>query len=156
MANRSSVCWYASRKAYYSWIDGVQNFLGVGPDDRPAGPNYRQACEKLHRLLTGQAVHQAGDANPVGLVLAKYLQHLEAHRRPSTVRIRKAAYRPFAARHGEMAVGDLRHSHLYEFIDAMKTVGSKPDLPGAVRWGDGATRIFLASMQAAFNWAARP
>jgi integrase len=144
------VRYFPSRKAYYCQIDGAQNYLGPGPDDAPHGPNYQAACQKFSALICDFNSLKTPDRNPVGLILAKYLLHCRAHRRPKTVKLRERFYRPFGERCGDICVTDLRHAHVYEFMAEMRAVTSTHP------WNDQTCRMFVGVLQAALNWACKP
>jgi integrase len=150
MPRRSTIRYFPSRTAYYTQIDGVQNHLATGPDDAPDGPTYKAACRKFAALVCDARADQSQDENPAGLILARFQQHTEAHRRASTVRLYKKLFRPFAQVCGELRVAELRHRHVYEFLERMRS-GKEGH-----SWGDGTCRIFIANLQAAFNWASLP
>jgi integrase len=158
MARKPQVNYFKKRKAYYTQVNGKQHRLATGPDDAPNGPTYLEAVKAFGRLLEMGNVHRAGGGNKVGVILAKYLQHLEGARKPATVKIRKRDFAAFGARYGELAVADLKPSHLDEFLATVR--GKRPRDPGKPgrnqwSWGPGAVRIFLSSIGAALNWAAK-
>jgi integrase/recombinase XerC len=143
MARKPQVRYFESRGAYYTQHEGKQHRLAAGPDDAPSGPTYLEALSAFRGLMEMGNVHRAGGGNKVGVILAQYLLHIQMRRRESTLRIRKSSLKDFVARWGELEVAQLKHSHVYEF------------LAGQDRWGDGGTRICLAGLQAAFNWAVK-
>jgi integrase len=154
MARKPEVRYFESRGAYYTQYEGRQHKLATGPDDRPNGPTYLEALSAFRGLMEMGNVHKAGGGNKVGVVLAKYMLHIESRRRDNTVKVRKKCIPPFAAKWGELAIADLKHSHVYEFLDEQR----QRHIPKANRpcgWGDGTIRLCIASLQAALNWAVK-
>ncbi len=159
MPRKPSTRFFPSRNAYYCQLNGKQHYLGPGPEDGPNGPNFTAAVKAYARLIEMGDAHRAGGGNKVGVVLAKYVLHIETRRRPSTVKIRRDAFKAFGAQYGELAVADLKHHHVYEFLArqrARQPGGTGAKGRGRPRgWGDGNTRIFLTGVQAALNWAVK-
>jgi integrase len=150
MPRRSTISYFPSRKAYYTQIDGMQNHLATGPKDEPDGPTYKAALRKFAALVCDSRADTAKDDNPVGLILARFLIHSKAHRRASTAKVKEKLFRPFASVYGELCMAELRHRHVYEFLDRMRSGAD------GRKWGSQTCRLFVAVLQAAFNWAAKP
>lgn len=156
MSRKSGISYYASRRGYYTCIDGLQNHLATGPDDAPNGPTYLAAQRKLAGLLEDQAAELNGMQNRVGVLINRYLEHVESHRSRNTRLIAEQMLAPFCREFGESPVGKLRAIHVTRFLTRMQAQG-QTDSKGHFRpWNDGTVRLFLSKVQACLNWAALP
>jgi integrase len=166
MARRPQIRYFDSRGAYYCQVRGRQHRLATGPDDFPNGPTYKAAAKRYGEIICLSDVDHAGDNNPVRAVFEAYVGHVSHRRREGTARVRLNALKPFCNfdGYGDLPVRSLAHHHCYRFLrqmqesppprkraqpgGAMKLVPGKP-------WSDGMVRTAIASLQAAFNWAAK-
>ncbi len=152
---KPSVRYFSSRGAYYCQWQGKQHRLATGPDDSPTGPTYLKALEAFKRLMQIGAVAEAGDSNTIRVVLETYLQHIERKRKPATLALRVKMYRHFVASHGEMPMGELKHYHVYKFIEEMRKPRLNVKAHRTCSWGDSHVASFIDSLHAAFNWAVK-
>ncbi|HKI30345.1 MAG TPA: hypothetical protein VKA46_00540 [Gemmataceae bacterium] len=86
MPRKPTVCYFASRNAYYCQHGGKRHRLADGPDDAPDGLNSLAALDAFKQLMQMGSVQTAGDRNTVRVVLETYLQHAKGKMR------REAAY----------------------------------------------------------------
>jgi integrase len=156
MARKPQVRYFASRNAYYTQWRGKQHPLAAGPDDAPVGPTYLAALDAFKGLMALETAEGNGDCNSVRVVLELYLQHIASRRSAATLEMRQAFYREFCREYGEMPVGELRHLHIFKFCDAMRKPRRIAKAHRTCSWGDTRVAAFIASIDAAFNWASKP
>jgi integrase len=100
----------------------------------------------------------AGDQNTVRAVLDAYLQAVENNRKPGTMRLKVMAARLFCKHWGELPCAQIKPWHAEQIVAERRSerrVGNEVVGFQTVRWGDAQAAIFLSSLKAAFNWAAK-
>lgn len=153
MARKPSVRYWASRKGFCCWIDGVQHKLAEGPDDSPNGPTYLAALTKFTELLTLKNAPAAGDANTVKTIAELYGQHLEAQGRAKSFKLFMETMPSGVERFGSVPVRDLKPHHIQAWLGEM----GKPRALGkrTVRWAATTQRMAYTNFRTALNWAVR-
>jgi integrase len=153
MPRKTTVRYFASRKAYYCQYNGKQHRLADGPDDSPAGPTYMAALEAFKQVMRVGSVTTAKDRNTVRVVLETYLQHAESRMRATTFKRRVSQFKLFCEECGETAVGDLTQFTVEAFCLKMRKPRHAEHR--SYRWTDGSIRLFLTICSCAFNWAVK-
>ena len=155
MARRAAIRYWPSRNAYCCWFQGHQHILAEGPDDFPSGPTYQAALRKFTEITSLSAADSAKDRNTCRVVCEMYLRWISTRRKALTVKIRQRNFIPFTDALGEVMVKDLTQHMVYSWLDKMREWRTHPGTGKPTRWTDGSVRNACASLQAAFNWAAR-
>lgn len=152
MRGRKPGVWYRTQaNAYYTTIDGVQQYLGPGPDDGPDGENYHRARKVFLRLKELGQVEYAGNENTVRAVMEAYLRAKEGACRPNVWKIKQRICQLFSDRYGELRVTELKPFHAETIIAEMKK--PRETSKGIKKWGPGSRRLFLIQLAAVFAWA---
>jgi hypothetical protein len=95
--------WYASKKAYFTIINGTT--YNLGPDRTVAEAEYL-------RLKQAAASEVMGDRQPIANLLAKYLDEVEATKRATTYNLWRCVLTPFVAAEGNRPVCELTPAHV--------------------------------------------
>ncbi len=175
MPRATSISYWPTRKGggYFCVRKGERFELALGPDDQPTGPTYRAAQDRFQEIMEGKAREEAErekrrsepERATIREVLDAYLKHVTKTKTSGTVGIRLRSFLPFVNHKtkrgllGELAVCNLKHQDVYDFLEIMETVPRaqvrKKEQKGRLptTWGPGSQRNFLQGVIAAFNWA---
>jgi integrase len=145
MPRKPNVRYFASRRAFYCQLDGVQHCLSNAPDgdDSPHGPYYLAALKRFGELLAMKNFDSAGDENDVWTLCNAHLEAYEGKRSPRSFEIRKDQLAIFCAKWGDLRCSEVKPWH------AEQIIREHPN------WQANTQRSFLMNVSAAFTWGVK-
>jgi len=155
MARAPQINYFDKRGGYYTQVNGKQKRLATGPKDGPDGPTFKAAAAEFARVIGGIDPTTRKPKSEVGLVLAEYLQWVEAHRSPGTASLTRQHVVAFCNVYGERYVESLTHADFTNFSSAQRG-RKRPGRSKPTGWAPNTTAGFLGTLKAAFRWALKP
>lgn len=152
MPRRSSIRYYASRKAYYTQIHGKQVLLASGPEDYPAGPTYLSALEAFTAIMSQVEAPRKGDRNNLRTLCNLFLANQEGRIQPATFASYLTMLRPLIAAYGDTLVCHFGPAKVETFLRQQRQLRADPR-GRRRRWASTTVSLFLTVLRRVFRWA---